>query len=282
MDQIKNKVIKNTKRIEIVANQTFNHAYNISLYAAKEISKIDHNNLEKIHSIFVNVAQTQNVKDSSICWTFLDWLDRGNRQLVNTVTGINKNPPNMAKFGRKYSWKMVKDPWKLKFSTPTLGIPSNEYTIPAGLWIEKNGNYIGAVALGISINKFNNKIMAQIDEAIDYMVINKNDYNPVFKSEISASKMRTKDLKEYKNWAGISSKKRVLPNSGLLEEPVIAENSKYIYAQELKEDYPYIVLVGYDKNSLLKESIRKSLIIFAQFFTISWILTVILKRRSIR
>lgn len=277
----KKLVERNSNRIEMVLNKTFNYATSLSTVAGKKIVNSDHHNLKKIHSIFVNIAKTQNIKDSAICWTFLDWVNRGNKQLVNTVTGINKNPPDMAKLGREYSWKMVKKPWELKFSKPTIGVPSNDYTIPAGLWVKKNNNFIGAVALGISINKLNNKIMAQINKNIDFMIINKDDYNLVFKSEVLARKITpTYQQKSYKNWASISSKKRILPVDGFIDKPIKIKDMKYIHSKELKEEYPYIILTGYNSNLLFKKIVKDSFIIFLQVFGISLILAILLRRKS--
>jgi hypothetical protein len=249
-------------------------------FAGREILKKDYTNLNKIHEVFVNLAKSQNITNSVICWTFLDWLDRNDRQLVNTITGINKNPPNMHKAGRRYGWRNIKEPKEIEFSAPGMGIPSGEYIIPAGMWIEKNEDYLGGIALGISINKLANKIIPQINENVRFAVINSENYQLIFRSNNLSPEENNNILNQYNKWAVAASTKNILFSDGFIEEKIKFGSDKYIYLKNLNDErYPFKILIGYDEFKFYKDVILKSLIIFIQSFIILLTLYYLIRRK---
>jgi len=141
------KVKENSEKIYVTILENFEYTEKLLSFMGGEILKHNKlNDLEFIHKLFVMVSQIENQNNSLFSWSRFDWVDKENKQTVNTMTNIEKNNPRDMSV-RDYTRDARLDPWKLKFVRPLVGYPSHSYVIPIGVGVfsEEKG-YAGLIA----------------------------------------------------------------------------------------------------------------------------------------
>ena len=240
---------KNSHKIYSIINGNFNYIEQLLIFMGKEISD---NNKEKdlqyIHKMFLNITQTELTRDNIFSWSRFDWVDKNNRQTINTMTGIElQNPQDMSL--RSYAREARLKPWQLKFVSPLIGHPSNIYVIPVGVGVvNKSKNYLGAIVVGIDINKLINKISSNLELGDQFMVIDSTSFDFVLGS---VELMLKKDHQDIEHLFKKIKLQHLSPDE-YLSEPVEFENTQYVYSFDMQK-YPYIILTGYDKKIFWQE-----------------------------
>ena len=237
---------KNSHKIYSIINSSFNYTEQLLLFMGKEISnKNKGKDLEYIHKMFRDMSQTELSRDNLFSWSQFDWVDINNQQTVNTMTGIElQNPQDMSL--RSYTREARLDPWRLKFVMPIIGYPSNTYVIPVGIGVVNQGkNYLGALVVGVDINKLINKINPNLELVDQFMVIDYTGFNFVLGS---ADLMLKKDHQDIERLLKKIKLQHLEPDE-YLREPLEFENTQYVYSFDMQK-YPYIILTGYNKKIL--------------------------------
>jgi signal transduction histidine kinase/ActR/RegA family two-component response regulator len=236
---------KEAKNIESVILDSLDYTAQINLYVAKKIAEHGADDLKFILNLFRDVERVQDNNDI-FSWTStsFDWVNSKNYQTVNSMLGIRKDPPDMS--SRQYTTKSPKNPFTLQVSHPVIGNPSGIWAIPVGTGItDRNKKYLGAVAVGLNIADFTNKISQRIGKNISFVVLDE-ELNIIMQS---SDNELAKDDSFYKKNINTKIFKN---NSGILSKKIEVGSIYYSYYKKL-DRYPYIIISGFNSNFLNKE-----------------------------
>lgn len=280
----KNEIKDSARKIDSSLADYFDYTEKVLVFVGKQISEDEHyKDLNYIHKVFTDVSYAQGYSDI-FSWTMFDWVDRQNRQTVNTMTGINtKNPPDMSVRG--YTWKGRAELWNIQFSNPTVGNPSGIYVLPVGVGVgttnqDGNVSYSGNVVVGLNIKRLVNKLTPLLAKNCEFMVINYSNYDFVFGSHHDINSVNdVRDLIQYADEAKKLNTKHDLSSVGFIEKIEVGK-SHYIYSQPMDIKYPYIILIGYDNGVFWREVFSSTLILLTQIVMIS--LVVVMTLRNFR
>lgn len=259
---------KEASNIHKTVSELFSYSNKINTYIGKQISEHGSKDLNFILKTFQRADKIQNKNAQLLSWSSFDWVDPNNLQLVNSRVGIRKNPPNMSV--RQYTTRSPKNPWSLQVSFPVLGNPSESWVIPAGTGVtDENGQYLGTIVVGFDIAELSNVVEQRLSDPVSFVVLDEK-MNIVIQSsdnELSA------DRDFYKNALGkfgFNKNSNFLSNDGL-----VVGNINYSFYQKF-EDYPYLVLVGFNKGFLKKEFNSSILPIIVGFSSITAFFLIVL------
>ncbi|MFT6332358.1 MAG: signal transduction histidine kinase/CheY-like chemotaxis protein [Lentimonas sp.] len=227
--------------IEVISD-SFEYANHINSFVGNRIvNHHDDEDLDFIFSLLKEIGKTQNSNSELLSWTSFDWVNNKNLQVINSRLGVRKDPPNMS--ARQYTANAPENPWSLQVSFPTLGNPSNMWVIPAGTGVVNDKNeFLGIVVVGFNIVEFEGKIQKKLINKDVHFTVLDNDLNIVLQS--SGNILKPSD-DFYKNH-------HFDQKSGKLQNPIIIGNIKYGYFQKM-EEYPYIILTGFNEAFLSKK-----------------------------
>ena len=262
---------RSSDNIQSYISELFGYSNRINSYIGNQIIEHDPKDLDFIFSLFreidkMSLFSTINGKSELLSWTSFDWVAPNNLQTVNSRLGIRKNPPNMS--ARQYTKTSKEKPWKLQVSFPVLGNPSEVWVIPAGTGITDDKNkFLGIVVVGFNISELTSKIQQKINNNVSFVVLDK-DFNIVLQSRDN-KKEHNDDF--YKKNIDISFPK---PTENL-EEPILVDDIIYRHYQKM-DDYPYIILTGFNQNFLSKEFNNLILPHILEFILISIFFLIIL------
>lgn len=246
LNKKENQAHENTKRINAILSENFEHVERMLNFVGKKISQdTPELNLNSIHKIFV---QTSNIygSDNILSWSMFDWVDFKGYETVSTMFGIRENAPYLAP-ERSY-FNRGNELWKIVFSKAAIGNPSGVYIIPIGIQIDtKKHPRAGTVAAGINIKKIVNLIESRLDNDIRFMVTDQRDGHFVFGSYESEKYLG----KTFHNF------------------PLSTDRENYISQQIMEQNHPYIILVGYDKKDFWREVFYSSLLLIVQIFGVA-------------
>jgi hypothetical protein len=265
------------RKVESILTEEFSYSEKILFFIGKKISDTNsYEDLEKIHKIFLDAAYAQGYNDT-FSWSMFDWVNRKDQQTVNTLAGVNtNNPPDMSKRG--YTWKGRAEFWTMQFSEPAYGRPSNVKVIPVGVGVpNKTNSYVGNVVAGINIKRLVNKIEAILHRDQRFMIINYSDYKFVFGSLNQDAISDLKDLNQYQEYVTRNNLRHDLPASGFIDEEIKTGKVRYTYARAMDQKYPYIILIGYDNESLWRQTITSSLDLIIAIILISLVVLVLFR-----
>lgn len=257
---------KEALNIQKTISELFNYSNKINSYIGKQIAEHNAKDLEFILSTFKKAEQIQNKNTQLLSWSSFDWVDPNNLQLVNSKIGIRKNPPNMS--ARQYCQKSPNNPWTLQLSFPVLGNPSESWVIPAATGItDKNGRYLGAVVVGFSIYELSTMVEQRLNDPISFVVLDEN-MNLIIQSSDN-------ELEESKSFYKKIDKSFFSEKSSFLKKEITASNINYSFYQKF-DNYPYIVLTGFNKAFLKKEFNSSIMPIILVFTSITLFFLIIL------
>ena len=248
----------------------FDYANRVNKRIIEKINYDNSKNPQNILKIFLAYEKTYINNVDIFSWSSFDYVDRNNLQLVNTKLGIRKPPPNMSH--RKYVVDCKKEPLKLKLSKPTLGEPSEAWTIPAGTgFLDKNNNFDGIIVIGFDIKKLKNNIFNNLtDKKVDFTII---DFDGDFIMDSINSKPNI-------NEAFIAKKTlQQLIHNPQSSIKFTKNNVKY-HDFKILNDYGYIIFAGYDQDYLFQQfliNIKDYLLSFTIFLIFFLIILSIFK-----
>jgi two-component system, sensor histidine kinase ChiS len=263
---------KEASNIQKTISESFNYSNKINSYIGKQIAEHGVKDLEFILKTFKQADQIQNKNTQLLSWSSFDWVDPNNLQLVNSKVGIRKNPPNMS--ARQYCQRSPNNPWTLQVSFPVLGNPSESWVVPAGTGItDKNNKYLGSVVVGFNLSELSTMVEQRLNDPVSFVVLDE-DMNLIIQSSDN-------ELEESQNFYKRIDKSFFSKKSSFLKEEITASNVSYSFYQKF-DDYPYIVLTGFNKAFLKKEfnsSIMPIIIGFASITLFFLIILYIFKTR---
>jgi two-component system sensor histidine kinase ChiS len=130
------------------------------VYVGQDIAQLPELTDDAIAEILARKSQNI-VTDLRFSWSLLDWTDPQKRMRVNSVLGVVVPPIDMR--SRTHLENTSRMPWTLMFSNPAIGIPSNEWVLPAGIGVQSsNGTYLGSLDVGISIQTLLERLQSVI------------------------------------------------------------------------------------------------------------------------
>ena len=182
---------REAKNINNIISELFDYSNRINSYIGEQISQYP-NDQNFILRLFRDADKAQNKNSKILSWTSFDWVDENNFQTVNSKIGIRKDPPYMS--DREYAKLSRTNPWKLILSKPTIGNPSKALVIPAGTGItDKQGKFLGIVAVGFNINELVDRIRQSIDKDVSFLIVD-NLGNVIIKSSDNIENLSRLDI----------------------------------------------------------------------------------------
>lgn len=239
------------KQVSLILLDILQQTNSLMRDVGESILQSDNDNLAEIYNILKDIDLASNNKFLSC--TYFDWVDINNFQVINQTKGILKKPYDMS--SRAYTWKSKQFPWTLQFSEPTIGIPSGEMVIPAGMGIvDNNKNFLGILVIGISIKEVKWLIEDAVPQGLFFILMDDNNNVLVSSSNIENDQnIKNKLAKLNKNY-------------GQLKSAIIHKNIEYTFYQKVFH-YPYQILIGFDGSFIEEDS---------QYFIISGFITTII------
>lgn len=185
--------------------------------------------------------------DNYFSWSVLDFSNPSGQILASSLNGVMEEPTMLPK-NRAWLIEGPKQPGKLIFSSPDIGVITNQYVMPVGFGVvDKRGKYIGAISISFNINSLNHKLQATADKRTNFILLNK-DMRPISQPD-NESKYPDGYFKEKLAKANLAA------DHGKLSTPVIVGDLTYSYYRKLP-NYPFIILIGDNKYFQNKEANR--------------------------
>ncbi|MBY0461723.1 MAG: hypothetical protein K2Q34_00880 [Alphaproteobacteria bacterium] len=215
------------------------------VYIGKQVARHNKSNdLNFIANLLASVSEAEFKAKSAI--TFIEWINSDALQVVNSQTGVIPDPHDMS--FREHVQRGPIHPWKLQVSKPDIGIPSGLWVVPAGTGIvdEKN-KFLGVAAVGFSVAGLTSKLIriAAIDEA-SFVILDK-DFNIISQSDDHRLNPKSTFYKDL-----FSRQDYFIKEESVFEKTIKYHDIEY-YAYRKMHNYPYIVMVGYNKELVSKD-----------------------------
>lgn len=182
-------------------------------------------------------------EEFSYTQTFLGWVTPDNLITINSIQGIVPEPINISY--RTYLPKLQKMTWKLHPSDVDRGVTSHEEIVPLGYGItDKDGKYMGALTMGMPLNRFRKALEEAIaSKDIEFVVLDKN-YQILVQAYTNQEDI--KDRAYFENFKHLITDQD--HDMGYLKDPIVYDNVNYSFFR-VDYRYPFIVLVG--ENALM-------------------------------
>lgn len=260
---------KQAYRLARDLEDNFNYIQHLMTYLGEEIAKEDLNDLTKVAHILRNHLIIDTKVREHFSWLMFDWNNTQGKMVASTMLGVLERPRDSSY--RYYTNKGSKEPWKIHFDQPDIGISSGEWVIPAGMGItDAQERFIGIISLGFSIERLTKRLHQLLQsEATDFIVTD-------LKGNIFLKSHRSIDEKsELENANALL---RIMTPSffGQLKENYLMQGVVYSTFHKV-DKYPFIVFMGYSQAFIkkeLKEILLYGLSIFS-VFTLLVMLTLI-------
>lgn len=235
-----------SERIDRTITETFEYTNKLLVYMGKQIVEHNTKDMSYIYNLFQkNTKGTYDAQDI-FSWSLFDWVDAHNLQRVNSKTGIATSPLDMS--AREYTWKCPKNPWTLQLSYPTIGHPSGMWVIPAGTGvINHKGEYVGAIVIGFNIAQLTAKVEKALGRASTSFVVLDEHRNIVLHS----ADVPIPPSSDFFKKLNLSIPFATTPK-GLFSSPLTYQDTQFTHYHRI-EDYPYLILAGYNNAFLAKE-----------------------------
>ena len=234
-DKITRELEKEALRIDHAINSEMESA-NYMLSSLGRQIVIDNN-----HD-YTKLAQSLKSFDTKgYIYTIFSWTDINQRMVVSSNKGVLEEPVDIS--DRDFIQHAALDSWKMHIGRSIEGRVSGRWVIPAGMGItDYTGKFLGIISLSIDIGALTDKIKSIVKrDGISFAIVSRS-LIPI--SEVSDDKSfltndftkKLVDIDLSKNPNGLISKGNLLWGTG-----------NYAYYQ-LSENYPYVVMIGYDTN----------------------------------
>lgn len=243
-EKLKNQVLqKQTSRIERELTTSFDYVNHLMKFLGEQIIKNNPNDLQKITELLRSHLITNDAARKQYSWVMFDWDNPQNQMIVSTMYGVMQEPKSVAH--RYYAKMAPKEPWKLHFDSPDIGISSGEWVIPAGMGItNEKGKFVGMLSMAFNIAKYSQKIESTIDaKEVSFIVLDANNRVALHSFD---NRLQNLNKDFFKNALVTNNLPEI--GTGFLEKPIEYGNTVYSYYDKL-DGYPYIILIGY--NSII-------------------------------
>jgi signal transduction histidine kinase len=276
IDQEKEKfqeiLVASSEQINKVISSDLDYIkYQLS-YSAGQIREINANEkkIDKLLSAFG--TNNNNQVDVAVTWNAFSWINRKKLLSVDGAAGVLAHPVDMS--GRDYLPETITNPGRLIFGKPVLGSLSQRLIVPAGMGVTaKEGSYLGTVVFGFDIEKILAKIEKTIDgESVSFVLVRNNMIN------FSSRNFRNENVVLIGKAEQRITKKEILEKT-ITSSANILSKENYFYSFQSMKDYPFDIIVLYDKEKSHQQIIN---LFFKQFlFLTMLVLSLIVMFRQI-
>ncbi len=177
-------------------------------------------------------------------WTIFSWVKPTKKIIVHTTNSGSQEELDLSM--RSYLDKTLLHPGQIQFSPPAIGIPSNQWIIPAGIGIrDKQGHFLGTIATGISLERLTNRlervfnrkdlVFMLFDENLNY-VLSSHNMNFSYASTLPPAKL----IEQVKN-----SILKINEDRSFLEDPLEYYKFSLNYFKH-SDQYPFYFVIGED------------------------------------
>lgn len=281
-EQINNQQLAhNATKIESFLKENFDYIAHISTFMGTQIiEKVEKTNYSKIADILSGKLIANPVAKSLFSWTVFDWATPQMQQVASSALGLFEKPKDIS--FRHYAQMAFKEPWKLHFDPPSIGIPSKQWIIPTGMGItDEQGNPFGILSMGINIAELSKRLERESSTStVSFLVISLNQKLPAFYS--SDNQITEKDNEPLESLYFLKDE-LLKKNHGFLSTPMLYKQINYRYYIKL-QNYPYIVLTGFNEaitRQKLHQVVIPRLLNNIGFAAISIILLAVMRLRLV-
>lgn len=279
--KIKQNILFNqSNKISRDLASSFDYVVNLSRFMGTQIAEKDNrNNLKFIAELLRGRLITSELARQQFAWSVFDWSGPDKKIIASTNYGILKTPIDIS--FRHYAKMASTKPWALYFDKPSVGVPSGQWIIPAGMGVsDEYGNLIGIISLGFNIAKLNHLIESNINnEAISFLVLDENNNIALYSSDHNSNKINKDSFVNLLENNQLNNN-QLNDNIGILKEKIIFKD--VIYSNYAKLDgYPFTVLVGYNKalaTQELTETLLPGIAGYSIIGIVALVLLVILRK----
>lgn len=176
-------------------------------------------------------------------YSIFTWTNNEHKMVVSSNKGVLEEPVDIS--DRDFIKEASTDSWKIHIGNPFVGRVSKHWVIPVGMGItDYTGKFIGIISLSIDINKITEQIRDMTKrDGISFSIVGKtlipiteSSDNKNFASDVLAKKLVDIDL--VKN-----------PSDFFVDGSFLFGTGSYSYYRVM-DNYPYIVMMGYDVGSM--------------------------------
>jgi signal transduction histidine kinase len=269
----KTQVSQRNHQLQTSANRldrTLTDSYDYILYLVqfigKRISVVGADDPNYITELLGNFWQENRVR-SIISWTGLDWVSPNDEIVINSSNGILQHPVDLSM--RSYLTAIRKDPFHLYLEPDTtFGRTSAQWIISSAVGVTNpEGKYLGAITLGFDAAELTRRLHLALGEKhLRFALINVKS-NIVIQSPDAPIPIEDVTFDGYYD--------QLPPGEGELKNPIDMGNIRYAYYHRL-QNYPYIIIMGYDKNAYAVMMWKDLAPLLLTFMTIGCVFLVIL------
>jgi signal transduction histidine kinase len=205
-------------------------------------------------------------------YSIFSWTDVDKKLVVSSNKGILKDPVDIS--DRDFIQQASADSWKLHIGRPIEGRVSGKWVIPVSMGItDYTGKFMGIISISLDIDILTDQILnlARRD-GISFALVSKE---MVKLAEISNNKNFISDNFPAKKFVNVDFEKNP---SGLISKGSIVWGTGIYSYYRASENYPYIVLIGYDAdysdetvNTMLWSRLLMILAVAIFLFSFLWI-----------
>lgn len=235
------------KIIEEIFLNKFNITHKIIEEMNGEIIK-NRNDKKKILQIITTIKTQHNLNDI-FPWTIFSWTNPQNEIIVDSFYGVMKKPHNLS--NRDYIQFTSKEPNIFFLGTPVFGSTSKKWMIPGGVGVNLDGKYLGTMTIGFEIEVLAKIVHNSIKNSkVNFTLVNSQNTPILYANSYKYGNCRD-------NLCKIDDITSGFINQGEKEVFYIKNiNEKKAIMMSKLDDYPYILILEYDKNEMKKELIE--------------------------
>ena len=204
---------------------------------------------------FSQISRSTKMSPSSL-WPRFFWLDKNNKISVSSHLGIINDALDISL--QPYHFLSSQNPWQLFFSKPHQERGTSKRVINAAIGIDNDQKqHIGSIIIRFEIQKIIERINLALQSNDSYYLMLDRNFNNVlnYDSQIGDIIKKNKELS--------LAKKLPIPTKKIisLKSPIVIDNISYTKFFKL-ENYPFMILSGYNKNQYNQETLT----IIAKYF----------------
>lgn len=212
-------------------------------------------------------------------YVLLSWTDVNKRMVISSNRGVLEEPVDIS--DRDFIQQASMDSWKMHIGRPIEGRVSGKWVVPASMGItDYTGKFIGIISVSMDIGGLTERIRDLVKrDGVSFAVINREQSKDfITLTEVSDDKAFVAHNFSKEQVAGIDFDKNT---AGLIVKGSLAFGSgTYVYYRAF-ENFPYIVLLGYDVRysdeavqAILWARLLQIFIIAIFFVLLLWIVRV--------
>ena len=267
---------KESARIERMLSAEFGDASYMLASLGRQIAiDSDHNDRD-----YTKLAQSLKSFDSkNHIYSILSWVNTDKKMVVSSNRGVLEEPVDIS--DRDFIQKSAVDSWKMHIGRPIDGRVSGRWVIPVAMGItDSTGKFIGIIAISIDIGVLTEQFRDLVKrDGVSFAVMNR---------DASKELVTLTEVSDHSNFISDNFSKHQLDNidfdkniGGLISKGSLVWGSGIYTYYRISENFPYIILMGYDANysdvtvrTVLWSRLLQLLVIAVFFVLFLWIVRV--------